>query len=100
MPLPEARDCATPGTYAGCDCEDSTNDNPLCEVNAATGLRTDQVRAKAYPGVRQLAVLKGLGDQGVVGSICPSQIEDASTPDYAYRPAIASILDAAKDHLQ
>jgi hypothetical protein len=45
-------------------------------------------------------VLQGLGAQGVVGSICPSQIADANAPDYAYRPVIASLLDAAKDHLQ
>ncbi len=99
MDIPEARDCSVPGKYAGCDCEDVNNDNPLCEAGVS-GDPTSQVRAKAYPGLRQLGVLKGLGDQGVVGSICPSQTTDAAAPDYAYRPVIASLLDAAKDHLQ
>ena len=99
MDIPDARDCSIPGNYPGCDCEDVNNDNPLCEAGVS-GDPTSQVRAKAYPGLRQLGVLKGLGDQGVVGSICPSQTTDAAAPDYAYRPVIASLLDAAKDHLQ
>ncbi len=99
IPLPQPRDCSVPGQYAGCDCESQNNDNPLCEAGPGGG-NTNQVRAKAYPGLRQLGVLKGLGDQGVVGSICPAQLTDTASPDYAYRPAIASLLDAAKDHLQ
>ena len=100
MPIPMMRDCSVPGQYSGCDCEDKFNDNPLCVEDPATGYATMQARAKAYPGLRQLSVLKGLGDQGVLASICAAQIDQPNAVDYAYRPAIASILDAAKGHLQ
>src|SRR6185436_7415236 len=61
---PDTRECAMP--IVPCDCEDKMNDNPLCENNAASGAPTDQIRAKAYPGLRELQVVKGLGPQGGV----------------------------------
>jgi len=89
---PDTRDCSVPGTYAGCDCEDKTNDNPLCQ-QAASGAPTDQVRAKAYPGLRELAVVRSLGGQGIVGSVCPAQVNKPEDIDFGYRPAIAALLD-------
>jgi hypothetical protein len=98
MPIPAPQDCSVIGLFA-CDCEDIQNDNPLCVEND-DGNPTLQVRAKAYPGLRQLAVLRGLGDRAVVGSICATQITDPTTPDYAYRPVVASLLDRMKLRLQ
>jgi hypothetical protein len=98
MELPTPRDCAD-GSEPSCDCQDPANDNPLCEVDPATGDRTLQVRAKAYPGLRQLSVLEGLGDQGVVGSICVSQIDNPAQADYGYRPAAQAILARIKSRL-
>ena len=79
-------------SLAACDCRDELNDNPLCEPDPITGDPTFQTRAKAFPGLRQLGVMKGLGDQAVVGSICATQITNASHGDYAYRPVVASLL--------
>src|SRR5436309_3385214 len=76
LPKSYARDCSTPGVYAGCYCEDKSNDSPLCEPNPQNGGNpTLQVRGKAYPGVRELQVLQGLGPQGVVASICAKQLD-------------------------
>jgi hypothetical protein len=97
MNLPQARDCSDP-SLSSCDCADPSNDNPVCD--AGLNGNTKQTHAKAYPGLRQLNVLKGLGDQGIVGSICPSQITDATAPDYAYRPVISSVLERVKPLLQ
>ena len=99
MPIPSQRDCSVPGKYAGCDCEDKANNNPLC-VQAISGDNTDQVRAKAYPGLRQLQVLQGIGERAVIGSICAAQIADSAQPDYAYRPVIASLVERMKSRLQ
>jgi hypothetical protein len=55
--------------------------------------RTLQVRAKAYPGTRHLAVLKGLGAQGVVASVCAAQLDAPSSADYAYRPALQAVIE-------
>ncbi|MEZ4293430.1 MAG: hypothetical protein R3B70_00515 [Polyangiaceae bacterium] len=72
-------------------------DNPLCE-NPATGEASMQVRAKAYPGIRHLAVLRDMGSQGVVASVCPAQVVDPSQPNFGYRPAMAAIVERLKLH--
>jgi hypothetical protein len=99
MPIPAPRDCTDPAQQS-CDCFDAANDNPLCEMDPATGGQTLQTRAKAYPGLRQLGLMKSLGENAVVGSICAGQIDNSSTPDYAYRPVVSSILAGAKTRLQ
>ena len=98
MPIPQPRDCTN--TTTACDCEDPTNDSPLCEVDPVTGDPTLQTRAKAYPGLRQLAVLEGLGDRAVIGSICAGQLTDPTLPDYAYRPVVASLIDRMRPRLE
>ncbi|MDI3290603.1 hypothetical protein [Polyangium sp. 15x6] len=93
FPLPKGqeRDC-TDETLPGCDCKATDNDNPVCAPNPmAGGAPTLQVRAKAYPSLRQLAVMKGLGEQAVVASVCPASIEDASGPGAGYRPAVDAL---------
>ncbi len=88
------RDCSAPGVN-GCDCN-AGNDNPLCDATT----KTLQVRAKAYPGQRELGVLKGVGTQGVVASICPVQLTDTTKADYAYRPAVAALIARVKGRLK
>jgi hypothetical protein len=93
FPLAQTRDCSDPNLVS-CDCHDPKNDNPLCEPDPskAGNPRILQVRAKAYPGVRQLHVIRELGGQGVASSICPAQANDPSKADYAYRPAIQALI--------
>ncbi|MFS8065173.1 MAG: hypothetical protein ACMG6S_02255, partial [Byssovorax sp.] len=93
--LPAPRDCTQAGAN-GCDCYLSSNDNPLCDPTTGTL----QVRAKAYPGQREISLLKSVGAQGVVASICPSQIGDATKADYAYRPAVTALIGRVKSRLK
>ena len=93
FPLTTPRDCSA-GNVTSCDCSPSS-DNPLCDP-ANTSI---QVRAKGYPGLRELAVLKGVGAQGVVASVCAAQVSAPTQPDYGYRPAMAAIAAALKPHL-
>ena len=51
------------------------------------GLWQIQYKAKGYPGIRELQVLRGIGEQGIVASICPADVSDG------YRPAIEAVLD-------
>lgn len=90
--LPEPIDCSLQST-ANCDCNSPALINsPLCQ--SATGAQTStQYRAKAFPGLRQLSVLKKMGEQGIVGSICPAQMSDAAAPDYGYRLAMGEIVN-------
>jgi hypothetical protein len=95
------RDC-TDGNLTACDCSDKTNDNPLCQVDPANmNSPTLQVRAKGYPGIRPLQVLRALGSQGIVASVCPAQLSDESesATDFGYRPAIGAIIDRLKTAL-
>ncbi len=92
FPLPTPRDCAAGGTLS-CDCEDIHNDSPLCAKDPATGNPTTQVYGKAYPGIRELHVLKEVGSQGIVASVCPVQIDQPAEADFGYRAAISAILD-------
>jgi hypothetical protein len=93
--LPQPIDCSQ--TTAGCDCSFNTTDKPICAPNPGNGnLPTLQVAAKAYPGTKHLAIAKGLADQGVVASICPKQLTDATQLDFGYRPAAKTIIDRLK----
>ncbi|MGK3987632.1 hypothetical protein WME99_31615 [Sorangium sp. So ce136] len=90
------------GMAQSCDCRavpGVVNDSPLCKPESGNDpgyplpRTTTQVKAKAYPGIRELQLIQSLGDRGVAGSICPAQIEDTSSPDYGYRPIMNSVLD-------
>ncbi|HVY49567.1 MAG TPA: hypothetical protein VHB21_26925 [Minicystis sp.] len=96
FPLAMPRDCSV--ATGNCDCENATNvgENPLCGASTPT----TQIAAKAYPGQRQLTVLKGLGAQGVVASICPSEASNENALDYAYRPAMRAVIERVRDRLQ
>lgn len=100
FPLPDKRDC-TDGNITSCDCATVPNDNPLCDKDPNTMNPTLQTRAKAYPGTRELSVLKDIGSQGIVASVCPAQLTDntGTALDYGYRPAIGAIIERLKKAL-
>jgi hypothetical protein len=108
FPLPTPRDCAGKNANT-CDCTASEADynRPLCDYDRADGEDDGfQTHAKAYPGTRQLEVLRGVGDQGIVASICPRYVTAApqfATPDddpnYGYNPAVTTIIDNIKRKL-
>ncbi|MCC6214533.1 MAG: hypothetical protein IT376_06665 [Polyangiaceae bacterium] len=95
-PLAEPRDCAT--ATGGCDCKagnPSTPTKPLCE-----GGTTLQTRAKAYPGLRVLNVLRDLGDNAIVASICPKDATGSpDDPGFGYTPALDGLVERLKDRL-
>lgn len=93
FPLPQPRDCSVAGPVS-CDCNDPGNDNPLCQSPDGS-FGTTQYFAKAYPGRRHLSVLESLGNQGVVGSICPVQLTDGNQPGFGYQPTFATLVSAA-----
>jgi len=94
--LPEPRDCSVATPFRDCDCDngDVTN-NPLCQ-DASGNYGKRQFAAKGYPSLRELELLKGLGKQGIVGSICPANTSDATRPDFGYRPAMEALINALR----
>jgi len=96
--MPTACDCDKPGDPTAVPPVPG-DQNPLCQENASGAFGKTQYRAKAYPGVRELQVLKGVGNQGIVASICPAQQTDVQAKDYGYRPAIGTIIERLKEAL-
>jgi hypothetical protein len=90
--LPTPTSC---GNDASCECFSSNSDNPLCDANFPQQV----LRAKAFPGLRQLSVLRGLGDQGIVASVCPQQVNDRDLDNYGYRSAIGALVDQLKNKI-
>jgi hypothetical protein len=75
----------------------------LCEAEPGVSPSgTLQYWAKAYPGLRQLEVLRDYGDNSIVASICARNVDvttAAERADFGYRPAIDAIVDRLKEQL-
>ena len=97
--LKATNDCGT--SPLSCDCTEGANgsDNPLCQDPTTEAYDQIQRRAKGYPGVRELSVLQGLQDQGIVASVCPAQVTNPGGNDYGYTPAIGALIDRLKHKL-
>jgi len=91
-------------TQQDCDCFVSNPanagaaQNPLCQ--GAGGYSTTQIRAKGYPGIRELQVLQGLDEQAIVASICPKQTNNTMAADYGYRPAVGALISRLRNALR
>jgi len=85
-----------------CECngDEYAKNSPLCEYPDAN-LDGTQVRAKAYPSLRELAVLKGIGPNAIVGSVCPRSTGADGTPtidpSYGYNPTLRALGDRMAD---
>ncbi len=93
--LPTPRTSCT-GAACDCDAEGQEYNRPVCEQGT-------QTHSKAYPGVRELQVLKDFGaassGNAVVASICPKTLSVSKTdPSYGYLPAVASLIDQVKQN--
>jgi hypothetical protein len=96
FPLPTPRVCST----ADCDCSSGAFDRPLCEQRPGEGNPgTTQYWSKAYPGLRQLQVLRDFGKNSIVASICARNVDVEARPDFGYRPAVDAIVDRLKERL-
>lgn len=92
FPLDQPKDCSNGGN--ACDCGPGhASDNPLCQApTTGSASSTTQYYGKAYPGIRELEVLREVGDNAVPGSLCP-KIADPANPDFAFNPVLAPITD-------
>jgi hypothetical protein len=99
--LPDPHQC-NPSNELTCECNvgERANNRSLCTYPADPNAEGTQVAAKAYPGTRHLEVLRGIGQAGVVASICPKNTAPAggvlpeNDPSYGYNPAVASLITA------
>lgn len=88
-----------------CDChakegegegeDELARNRPLCQPPAGGPAEATQYFGKAYPGLRPLEVLKGIGDSAIVASICPKVLTKGQA-GYGYEPAVDAIVDRLK----
>jgi hypothetical protein len=96
--LPEPRDCSSSPFWCDCGQNASGARKPICQDDSGN-YGTTQFFAKAFPGLRQLAVLRGIGDNAIAASICARNMTEPSRQDYGYRPALAALVDRLRDGL-
>ena len=81
--------------------------SPLCQAPDGQYGGT-QYFAKAYPGIRELQVLRGFYEastysrnNAVAASICPKDLNfaNAASPGYGYNPALRALVDRLKDNI-
>jgi hypothetical protein len=75
-----------------CDCfsEDAQYNRAACQPPAGGAATITQYWGTAYPGLRELSVLKGVGGHGIVASACPKS-SDLGSAAYGYRPAMDAL---------
>jgi hypothetical protein len=107
FPLLTPRDCMSNDATCACSADKMGKsdavvaaNSPLCQGGANIN---QQTFAKAYPGVRELQVLKDFGDNAIVASICPKQMKPVgsaqSDPNYGYNPVVDAIIERLKEAL-
>ncbi len=96
--LATPRNCSE--TTRDCDCKsavDVSSSRALCQPPGGGPAGNTQYFAKAYPGLRQLEVLRGIGPQAIVASICPkvtASNNPESDPSFGYNPAVDALITA------
>ena len=101
FPLPAPRECEPAQTGVSCECgaDASARNSPLCQPPAGGAAEPRQFYAKAYPGLRQLRVLKEFGENAIVASACP-KVSDVGSPSYGYNPAVDALVGRVKEALR
>jgi hypothetical protein len=96
FPMEQPLDC----TSVECDCslDDVVRNKPLCHPPGGGPAGTTQYFAKAYPGLRQLEVLREFGENSIAASICPklTQTGRELEPSFGYNPAMEAIIEVLK----
>lgn len=112
FPLRTPRECMSLQEYAeareeglavpSCTCTvfgEERFKHPSCQNPSSGGYSATQYLAGAYPSLRQLRVLHDYREQSVVASICPKEVDDSHSPEFAYRPAIEALFDRLRPRL-
>jgi hypothetical protein len=80
-------------TDYNCDCFSlpAGENNPVCQASDGS-YGSVQFFGRAYPGLRHLSLVKGMGQQAAVASICAKNLTDETRRDFGYRPAVDALM--------
>jgi hypothetical protein len=96
-PRPMPKDCTNASNNCAC-IGTNIDTNPLCQAPDGS-YGPIQYANRALPGIRELEVVKGLGDRGVAASICAANTTDTGGATFGYKPAIDAMLRALRGRL-
>jgi len=94
-PVLSPEDCTANPDVCDCNADEFDKHSPVCDGVTATS-DGSQTYGKAYPALRELQVLKDLGGNGLVTSICPKSTttdDPAADLGYGLNPAVRAIGD-------
>lgn len=93
------RQAPKPCTSGACECDgNAIATNPICQSSDGSYGPVQQY-ARALPGIRELQVVKGLGDRASVGSVCAPFTVGAQEPTFGYKPAVDAALRALRQRI-
>jgi hypothetical protein len=82
-----------------CECDGtSIATNPVCQTADGTYGPVQQY-ARALPGLRELAVVKGLGDRATASSVCAPITLGTSEPAFGYKPTVDAALRTLRQRI-
>ena len=93
-PRPTPKACTTPT----CECSAPGN-NPLCQAPDGSYSSTEGF-ARALPSTRPLRLLRSLGQQAAVASVCAAETTGALKPTFGYKPAIDAALRLLRSRVE
>lgn len=102
FPLTTPRTCTDSASNCDCRTSDAQYNRALCQPPQGGAAGTTQYYAKAYPGLRQLELVRDFGritNNAIAASICPKvQMAGMPTtdPNYGYNPAVTALVDRMK----
>jgi hypothetical protein len=94
FPLRTPRPCEV-GKHCDCDTnpESHSDSDSVCQPPGGGLGGSTQYFAKAYPGLRELDVLRQHGENAVVASICPKVLSGGEEDlGFGYRPALSGLV--------
>jgi hypothetical protein len=87
-PLPDPLSC----TGGLCEClPGATDTNPICQALDGTYAAVQRYGA-ATPATRPLALVRDLGPQGILGSICAATTSATGAPGFGFKPSVDAIM--------
>jgi hypothetical protein len=95
FPLANPRDCQSSSVRCDCDPEQNVHNHSSCQGAL-------QTHAAAYPGIRQLELLRSFGkvtENAIVGSICPKPLP-ANSAYGGYRPVFDALIERMRTSIR
>ena len=82
-----------------CECDGTAiATNPICQSNDGSYGPVQQY-ARALPGLRELAVVRGLGDRATASSVCAPITLGLQEPTFGYKPTVDAALRTLRQRI-